>query len=205
MKKLFSSVILATVMMVSSVANAGLIVDEDSGLTGSIGGLDWVDTSVSEIFVFDPFQFIDGYGFLRTNVMNGDISNIALGSTGQPIKTDGGSYQWNTFYRFGSPDSDGLISGLSIVFDYVTESFTNETYLASLIGTITLDLQTIDITGSIFGANNPGANNSAWTIDFNYFAPDNNPGIPGIKVPEPSSIAILALGMIGLVSRKKLV
>ena len=208
MKKIISSVLLAVTMTLSSVANANLIdITADSHISGAIGGFSWLDENDSQVVISDPFQFLEGFGFLKTEIFNGSFSNIALGSTGQPIQTAGGHYEWNTFYRFGSPDTDGLISGLSIEFDYVTTLFTKTTYLADLIGSITYNTQVFDITGSIFGDNNPASNNidgtssSAWTMDFNHIADAGNFN-PGISVPEPSTFALLGLAVFGLISRK---
>lgn len=200
MKQLFSGMILAATLVFSNVANATLILDQDSSFTTSNGGVSW-DLGDALINTFDPIQIVDADGFFATDIFNALISNIGLGVTAQPINTTGGSIDINQWYRFGSPSGDGLLANTNLSFLYNVTQFTFDNFKADLTGIFTFEGQAFDITGSIFGANNPGSNNSAWTWKVDYFAPVNNPG-GSVSVNEPIMLgAFLFLPF--LIRRKK--
>lgn len=188
--KILSIVTFATILMVSSVANASLI-------TFSIAGNDW-DINDSTLNIYDPVQKAIADGLFENEIFNGSIANVCLGATGQPIEVSGGAYSLNECYRYGSADGDGLMD-ISFNFDYVTQLFDMSSFVANIRGSMIFEAVSYDVFGTMIAFNNTNESNAAWTFTLQT-TPSNSGGIT--DVPEPSTLGILALGMMGLVSRR---
>ena len=203
MKKLFSRMVLATSMMFALTANASLILTEDASFTTSNGGFDW-QLGDNVIPTFDPIQIVNATGFFDTDIFTGAVSNIGLGATGQPINTSGGNFSIANWYRFVSPNGDGLIAGATLSFVYNVVEFTQDEFRADLNGSFTFNGETFDVTGDILGANNPGTNNSAWQWNVNYLAPlSNTPGNSATVDAPPSLLLFSSLLLVAAFRKKK--
>lgn len=192
MKKLFSRMVLAATLMVSSVANAGLIF--------SIGGDDW-DVNDSTLNIYDPLQKVIADGLFENDIFNGSIANVCLGATGQPVEVSGGTYSISECYRYGSADGDGLMD-FSFNLDYVTQLFDMNSFVANITGSMIFESVSYDLFGNMTGFNNPSENNAAWTWTLQTMQ-NNNPGGPGVSVPEPTTIAIFSLGIVLMLRRSQ--
>jgi hypothetical protein len=193
MKKFFSIMVLAATLMVSSVANASLI-------TFSIGGDDW-DVNDSTLNIYDPIQKVIADGLFENDIFNGSIANVCLGATGQPVEVSGGTYSISECYRYGSADGDGLMD-FSFNLDYVTQLFDMNSFVANITGSMMFEQVSYDLFGTMTGFNNTNENNAAWTWTLQTMQ-NNNPGDPGVSVPEPTTIAIFSLGIVLMLRRSQ--
>jgi hypothetical protein len=174
------------VLGVSSFANAGLIyLDADSIATG--GNLD----SSSLIVSAGTISYV---GEIRADHSDGDL--IAAGSVGNVFDIATGSSARFDFdfdvssisFIFGGNAGVFNVIASDILGDVVDSFFTNNTGGGAFAGPLTLS-----------GA---GIRSLSWEDPGFNFAAIDNMSISTAEVPEPSTLAIFALGLMGLASRR---
>jgi hypothetical protein len=191
----------AILMFVSSIANAGLINISDGSFDLSSGAVVF-DNSSSSIDLVPPADIFNVTGDFVSYFV--DTSSFTLDS----LSTTGGSFIFGEFWDF----SNGVTPlFLSLVVNYDVDLFDGESMLmsgtAQLINTLNIsefiDLDFSGLAAHKFIDNNPSNTRYAFFEGSFSTIANNNPGGPGVSVPEPSTLAIFALGMFGLVARKK--
>ncbi len=200
--KLFTPIVLGLITLISNVANAGLItgtgdISTDSNLVGGTV----IDFESSSLGSFP--SLIDGNVTITSNGFF-EISNNHAGqfnTTGQYLE-NGSDFTPSTWYF------DFAVAVDVFAFNMGAH---DESWSLSVFNGANL-LETIEITavggselGQYYGIYNSGItraelsnNGGDWVMidNLTYIEQDQ------VEVPEPSTLAILALGMMGLASRR---
>jgi hypothetical protein len=194
MKALFASVFF-TVSLMSNIANAGLITtDEWHNTNDAFGGLkmslysDDVFLAVSKSGVFhknDDYQMLDGYRLMASSEYQ-DIITSYVSANGFPP-----GITWPYYNQGGWSGYDFE----SVRRYYFTYSDTNVNGIVHHVGQG--DTNAVWGTNAQFLTTNVATDVSLWA-GFVLIKDDSNAAI----VPEPTTLAIFALGMIGLASRR---
>lgn len=214
--KVLNTVVVSLMMSVSCIVNAGVISISDSGLIGTDNNEHFnsgrLGTNVSTEFISSglTFQTLSGFGVTHTSVSNCNNSTRGMvggylyaglsGLCNSAINTvesfsinfakDVSELSWKGFHL----SSAGTTSG------YKIEVFDKNSLLSQLVldQTNNFDNRFINITGSNFNkiTITQMANHTGWLGMDNFAWNDST------DIPEPSTLAIFALGMIGLTSRR---
>jgi hypothetical protein len=126
------------------------------------------------------------YGRLLYNgaLVNNDTRKQIL-IQGEKSKWVGGSLE------NGDTNANSATSAFSEAFDQVTLSAQTATNLPGALSTVTLIAQSAGVVNAIWDVTNPG-------FQLYFFGLANAPGASFTIVPEPTSLALLALGLLGL-------
>lgn len=195
LKVVFAGIILAA----SNIANAGLILDEDFD---PINASDW---TVSGGFVLGSpsSEFIDG------NALYFNGSGTRSATTNAFDMTAGGVLSFMLKIGSGSGLFENADNGEDIALQYTTNGTTFNNLLVldtedvlyrGAWGNVSFDIGANTVAASsttafrITQLTHSGSSFDRWAID--------NVTISTQDVPEPSTLAIFALGMIGLASRR---
>jgi hypothetical protein len=187
-----ASVILSAACLVN-VANAGLIGFE------SVSDAFWIDGVVEDGFAInrtddglaslgasytDSYWNGNGTGRLITWTNNGSTSGIEINTLNGDLFSLNSFEFGNGYVRGNSPVTSVTLTGLLSNGSIITDSF-------SSFGNNNLSNAWVNLTSVKFIAN--GTSNRAYW---------DNIEVNRVSVPEPSTLAIFALGMIGLASRR---
>jgi hypothetical protein len=198
MKKLFTGVLLSLTMSFASIANAGLIKDLDLNTvtTGQIT----IKSAVSSIDQNRIFSFLIP---IFTQDGSGDLVDW-IDVIGYSISNQGSSQVISTLYDFSSAVT--LLSGWELSLNALTGTTIGN--VTDITGTAVLSNQTGFVNFAISGMHTAFYDTQRFTnASFEgLLTVTNSGGNTGpIDVPEPSTLAIFAIAMCGLVKRKKLV
>lgn len=213
-----NTALIATVLTVSGFAKASLITINAGDLHGDSSTLDFESAALGVIGNSD--SLFTNFGFSSVELLGGasggdswnsgvDGQGLAVDSNGQLIivglnngftaLTTGSSFSFNlsgTITQFGFQ-----------LIDQINNSMTIETYLnGNLVDSIAYNPTGADFPNPAVYYSSSQAidsfrvvsnDNTGWGLDNLTIA-----GVSTTSVPEPSTLIILALGMIGLASRK---
>lgn len=201
--KMLKAAVTGLVLSVSTIANAGLILDFED-LAISSGTFDTAGDRLSSGFIFDSAS---DHTHLGNNSVSGNSGSTFLvldgykGSDSLNItQTTGGIFSVLSFDLGEFNPAGGLATSIDIIGTFVGGATINTTL-------------TLDGILSVAGSNNFEKFNLGWnnleSISFSasagsgdsYWAIDNI-DTSSTSVPEPSTLAIFALGIMGLVSRR---
>jgi len=195
--KFLQAAVTGLMLTVCNMANAGLIIgsgwDDDNNIeTGSFSvsnGLSaWTSTDLF-LIQHDPGVISgqeDDFAVL--------FNNFGHLSTGlNSLSTTGGASNIGTLWSIGTGAD---IMNVSFLGNYVVDLFTDELFNATGEGYLTYGTNSV-LLSFVSEATNNGISASILTT---YTVKELTN--PNISVPEPSTLAILALGIMGLASRR---
>jgi hypothetical protein len=204
------------VLGVSGFANAALIIYTDSTLFESSAGTLSIEDFTSESLGYSTSNYSAVYdGFTLSSIANGDNSGI-LNSNIAPRATRntaiGNDFFGQNFYGWGNgngglgPQTNFSFSAgiVAFGFDFFNADFSDSYNIA--INNLVVATIAIDGTG-FFGVIATGENiTSASITNLSTGGFVGTAGLDNIRVtsevPEPSTLAIFALGLMGLASRR---
>ena len=192
--KLFNSVLVSVALLISSVSNAGVIIDHTYDI--NFDGSTYLESYIGDLNLEQggtvQLNFIaDDNDYWNNMIGSWFWSALYLGNSGSRV----GDYNWSYLLN-GTIASGGSVLG--------NES--SSAHFINIIDTYSgmFDQLTINysLTSSTTGNTNTLIDDPSFWFQLVPFQADYVNNKASTDVPEPSTLAIFALGMIGLASRR---
>lgn len=180
--KMLKAALAGLVLSVSSIANAGLITFDGNGVMSN----DYTDSYI---------------GIGDTYTQGGFILSVGLGDHFDSMNSSGLS--WHNGSANANYDNWAYLTysgGLFDLFSFNFTQYSGDVLYSNTYGPVSLGIgsHTVNALSQSWVAFSPSGNGSS---DFNFLTIDNISAAAS-AVPEPSTLAIFALGIMGLASRR---